>query len=141
MKLPNGYGSVYKLPGNRRKPWAARIVASRSESPDGTSPDGTPRFKYKYLGYYETKEKALIALAQFNAHPYNTDANKVTFGDVFEMWSAEHFPKVSHSNVNGYNAVYNLCAPSVRCGSMTFAKCICKTPLTLAARIIRRSES
>lgn len=106
MKLPNGYGSVYKLPGNRRKPWAVRIVASRSESPDGT-----PHFKYKYLGYYETKEKALIALAQFNAHPYNTDANKVTFGDVFEMWSAEHFPKVSHSNVNGYNAVYNLCAP------------------------------
>ena len=23
MKLPNGFGSVYKLPGKRRKPWAA----------------------------------------------------------------------------------------------------------------------
>ena len=24
MKLPNGYGTVYKLSGNRRKPWIAR---------------------------------------------------------------------------------------------------------------------
>lgn len=26
MKMPNGYGSVYKLSGNRRKPWAARVT-------------------------------------------------------------------------------------------------------------------
>ena len=26
MKLPNGYGTVYKLPGKRRKPWIARIT-------------------------------------------------------------------------------------------------------------------
>lgn len=25
MKLPNGYGSVVKLKGKRRKPWAVRI--------------------------------------------------------------------------------------------------------------------
>lgn len=24
MRLPNGFGSVYKLSGNRRKPWVAR---------------------------------------------------------------------------------------------------------------------
>lgn len=24
MKLPNGYGSITKLPGNRRKPYAVR---------------------------------------------------------------------------------------------------------------------
>ena len=26
MKLPNGYGSVYKLSGKRRNPYAARIT-------------------------------------------------------------------------------------------------------------------
>lgn len=26
MKLPNGYGSVHKLKGKRRKPWRARIT-------------------------------------------------------------------------------------------------------------------
>ena len=28
MKLPNGYGSIYKLPGNRRLPWTIRITLS-----------------------------------------------------------------------------------------------------------------
>lgn len=105
MKLPNGYGSVYKLPGNRRKPWAVRITVSRTEDQDGT------HWKYKYLGYYETQSEALVALAHFNENPYNLNANKITFAEVFEKWSAEHFPKISKSNVHGYNASYKLCKP------------------------------
>lgn len=104
MKKPNNYGSVYKLKGNRRNPWCARITVARSDDPDGT-----PHFKYKYLGYYPTQERAEIALARYNEHPYNTDANKVTFADVFEMWSSQHYPTVSQSNVNGYNAAYACC--------------------------------
>lgn len=34
MKMPNGYGSVVKLSGKRRKPWAVRI-SYMDESPDG----------------------------------------------------------------------------------------------------------
>lgn len=105
MKLPNGYGSVYKLPGNRRKPWAVRITVSRTEDQNGT------HWKYKYLGYYETQSEALVALAHFNENPYDLDANKITFAEVFEKWSAEHFPKISKSNVHGYNASYKLCEP------------------------------
>ena len=54
MKLPNGYGSVYKLKGKRRKPWRARIT-------DGFVYDlveDKQVQKYKTLGYYETKQKA-----------------------------------------------------------------------------------
>lgn len=104
MKLPNGYGSVYKLPGNRRKPWAVRITVSRKEDKDGKI-----HWKYKYLGYYETQSEALVALAHYNENPYDMDANKTTFAEVFEKWSAEHYPKISKSNINGYNASYKLC--------------------------------
>lgn len=104
MKLPNGYGSVYKLPGNRRKPWAVRITVSRKEDKSGAM-----HWKYKYLGYYESQADALVALAHFNENPYDLDANKVTFAEVFEKWSAEHYPKVSQSNVHGYNASFKLC--------------------------------
>lgn len=104
MKLPNGYGSVYKLPGNRRKPWAVRITVSRKDGKDGLT-----HWKYKYLGYYETQAEALTALAYFNENPYDMDANKITFAEVFEKWSAEHYPKVSKSNIQGYNASYLLC--------------------------------
>lgn len=106
MKRPNGKGSVYKLPGNRRKPWAVRITVGKA-----TDPDGTQHYKYEYLGYFETWEQADNALARYREYPYNTKAKKVTFSDVFEMWSAEHYPRASQSNVNGYNAAYKLCEP------------------------------
>lgn len=104
MKLPNGYGSVYRLAGNRRKPWAVRITVSCKEGKDGKT-----HWKYKYLGYYETQSEALVALAHFNEHPYDIDSNKITFGEIFEKWSTEHFPKISKSNIQGYNAAFLLC--------------------------------
>lgn len=104
MKLPNGYGSVYRLSGNRRRPWAVRITVSRKEEKDGVT-----HWKYKYLGYYETQAAALTALAHFNENPYDMDSNKITFAEVFEKWSTEHYPKISKSNINGYNASYKLC--------------------------------
>ena len=70
MKLPNGFGSVYKLPGNRRKPWAVRITISRKEGKDGLT-----HWKYKYLGYYESQAAALTALTHYNENPYDMNAN------------------------------------------------------------------
>lgn len=99
MKLPNGYGSVYKLPGNRRKPWAVRITLSHKDG----------KWKYKYIGYYENQVEALNALAHYNENPYDIDANKITFAEVYEKWSKEHFPKISRSNVQGYSASFKIC--------------------------------
>ncbi len=52
MKLPNGYGSVVKLPGARRKPYAV-VTSYMAELPDGTA-----RRKRKYIGYFENKALA-----------------------------------------------------------------------------------
>lgn len=104
MKLPNGYGSVYKLPGNRRKPWAVRITVSRLEDIDGKM-----KWKYKYLGYYETQADALVALAHYNENPYDIEVNKITFAEVYEKWSKEHYPKIAKGNVGGYSAAYRTC--------------------------------
>ena len=107
MKMPNGYGSVYKLSGNRRKPWAARVT-------DGWVNDTKTKKskqKYKFIGFYETRKEALLALADYNANPYNIDTANITFQEVYERWNAEHFPTVSESNVKGYKAAFLLCAP------------------------------
>lgn len=106
MKLPNGYGSVYKLPGNRRRPWAVRITLSCQKDPEGRY-----HWKYKYLGYYTTQTEALLALAQFNTAPADGpgDLSGLTFSEIFERWSIEHYPKISASNIRGYNASYALC--------------------------------
>lgn len=105
LRLPNGFGNISKLPGNRRKPFRARVCVQCTLNKE------TERIeqKYKNIGYYETYQDALIALTEYHKNPYDIDASKITFKEVFEKWSAEHFPKVSRSNVNGYNASFKLC--------------------------------
>jgi len=44
MRLPNGFGNINKLSGNRRKPYRARLF-------DGYTDEG--KRIYKTLGYYE----------------------------------------------------------------------------------------
>lgn len=105
MKLPNGFGSVYKLSGNRRNPYRA-IVTERWLIDSDT---GKWKQKRKTIGYYESKKDALQALADYNKSPYDVDASKVTFAEVYDRWSDEHFPTVSESNAKGYRAAYLLC--------------------------------
>lgn len=101
MKNPNGYGSVFKLAGNRRKPWCVRVTV-------GWTDEG--RQQYKNIGYYEERSDAMIALAQYNNDPYDLDANKITFAEIYEKWSEEKFPKISNSNIRGYKTSFNKCS-------------------------------
>ena len=100
IKNPNGYGSVYKLSGNRRKPWAVRLTVGRS--PEGKQ-------IYKMLGYYKTRKDANIALADYNHEPYNLDANNITFIELFEKWKAAEYPHFSHDSIKMYNSAIIHC--------------------------------
>lgn len=100
LKLPNGYGSVYKLTGNRRNPWCARKTI-------GWKDNGQP--EYKFIGYYPTRQEALTALSDYNKDPYDLQICNVTFGDLFDRWSEEHYQKISHSGKTAYNAAYRSC--------------------------------
>lgn len=77
MKLPNGYGAVYKLSGNRRKPWAV----SKSLGYD----ENGKRLR-KIIGYAETKEEGLRLLSEYNKNPWDLDKDKMTFSQVYELW-------------------------------------------------------
>lgn len=61
MKLPNSYGSVIKLGGKRRKPYAVRI--SKLVEDD----TGKVRRKYTYLAYFSKPEMAYTYLAEYNS--------------------------------------------------------------------------
>jgi len=97
MRLPSGYGGVVKLSGRRRKPFQVRLTK-------GFDDDG--KQIYMYLGYYATKNEALIALAEFNSSPYDITTEKITFSEVFKKWSNEHFKKVSQSAIENYSNAY-----------------------------------
>lgn len=104
MRNPNGYGGINKLSGNRRRPYRVRVT-------DGWTTDeaGKTRQQYKIIGWYATYEEANKALADYHANPYSLEQN-ITFSEVYEKWSAEKFPTISDSNVNGYKASYGVCS-------------------------------
>lgn len=100
MRLPNGYGSIIKNKGNRRKPYQVRITR-------GWDDDG--KQLYSTLGWFEKREEAIIALSEYNSSPYDIEANKETFTEVFEKWKLEHYPKVSNNAIVNYNLAYKYC--------------------------------
>ncbi|MCM1579380.1 MAG: site-specific integrase, partial [Ruminococcus sp.] len=80
--LPNGYGSISKLSGKRRRPWVVRLTESYSVT------GGDVTLTRKVLGYFETRSKALDTLAEYNKKPYDIDAAGVTFAEIYELWIA-----------------------------------------------------
>ena len=63
------------------------------------------------IGYAATRAEGLQMLAEYNNNPFDLKASKVTFQEVYERWSKEKFPTISHSNVKGYEASYKVCEP------------------------------
>ena len=105
MRLPNGFGNVSKLSGKRRNPWRARkttgwIIDEETQKAKQT---------YVTIGYYSTRQLALQALSEYNTNPYDLDANKITFAEVYDKWAVKKFEEIDFSNVNGYKASYKLC--------------------------------
>lgn len=103
MKLPNGYGTVYKLSGNRRKPWIARTT--KAWSPDGKQ-------IYNIIGYYETRTDALQALAEYNDNPYDLDISRETFSDIYNRWLKDTFnDDTNPSTLKNYTMAYKHAEP------------------------------
>ena len=106
MRLPNGYGGVSKLPGNRRNPWRARVTIGCELLPTGKT-----KQLYKSIGYYPTRKAALEALADYNKNPYDLAQDQLTFKEVYEKWSEEHFEAIVPSAVRTWKSAYRYCEP------------------------------
>lgn len=101
MRLPNGFGNINKLSGNRRKPFRARVF-------EGYTNDG--KKIYKNIGYYEKYNEALTALVDYHRNPLDFQ-DDITFAELFERWSAVKFEKISQSGIHGYKATFKICEP------------------------------
>lgn len=106
MRLPNGYGSVYKLSGRRRKPWAARKTVGWHTDDSA----GTVYPVYYFVGYYATKAEALAALAEFNKDPEYMSRG-LTLGELHDRWSRSHYPRLSKHSIDANEAAWKIAAP------------------------------
>lgn len=109
MRLPNGYGSVIKLGGKRRRPFAVRITAGFVEA--GIK-NGIMQYKqkYNYIGYFEKRKEALELLAAYNTNPYDLKKSTITFSELFLEWKERKFEKISASTIMTYDTVYKKCS-------------------------------
>ena len=105
MRLPNGYGSVVKMSGKRRKPYMVRKTIGWHL--DETK--GRQIQDFQIIGYAETRAEGLRMLAEYNQNPYDVNVAKVTFSEVYERWSKYKYPIISDSNAKGYTASYKVC--------------------------------
>lgn len=100
MKLPNGFGSVVRLSGNRRNPfWVRKTV--------GWNDKGHPI--YETVGYAKTREDGIIMLSDFNNDPWDIDANKLTFKELYEMWVEKKLPKLGDGNQAAMKTAFGHC--------------------------------
>lgn len=89
----NGFGSIVKLSGNRRKPFAVRITTGWKDG----------KQVRKYLGYYKSEAEALIALAEYHKSGIDLDLTKLTLEEVFNRWYERIEDKSSKTVLNSHN--------------------------------------
>ena len=84
MRLPNGFGTIYKLQGHRRRPFVVKKTIEGKQKP---------------LGYFETHDAALTFLLKYNHEPTGLTA---TFADIYEQWKPTKWPAISESSRSAY---------------------------------------
>ena len=101
-RLPNGFGSIKKLSGKRRNPYAVY------EPVQGYDLDGKP-IKRECLGYFPSYRAAYEYLAEHNRNPLHE--SDITFKELYDLFVANKQGTVSDSSMNGYKSSYNRLKP------------------------------
>lgn len=88
-KRANGSGTIYKMPGNRAKPWAVQRNSV-------------------YIGSFKTYAAAQKALERITDVDV-TDKYNLTFSQIYELWKPVHSRTVTKGQMACYEAAYKSC--------------------------------
>lgn len=88
-KRANGSGTIYKMAGNRAKPWAAK----RNNI---------------FLGCFKTYTEAQKVLERTTDADI-TDKYNLTFAQIYELWKPVHAREVTASQMGNYASAYKHC--------------------------------
>lgn len=113
MKLPNGFGSVSKVNRkNLRKKYIARITTSIE-----IDEQGKKKQNKKTIGYFETKEEAINALANYNMNKDDVNIlyKDITFAKLWEEWQESKKVQVlKPDTIRGYEFTYKLITDKIK---------------------------
>lgn len=137
MRNPNGFGSIRKLSGKRKRPYGVYIttgfemaatvpeisflqgiltpdlykqVTAQYEAYREAQPKKARQVQ-KCIGYYETRPDAMIALAEYNKNPFDIDKKNITFAQVYDLLYEKTIKDMKTSTKTGYETAYKKCDP------------------------------
>ena len=97
MRLPNRYGTVYKLSGkNRRRPYVAKAFLHNDDGKSSV---------YYNLGYFSTKQEAIASLVAYHEGRFSFSKN-MTLKTLYNEWSAVHYKTIAASTIRQYEAAW-----------------------------------
>lgn len=100
MRRANRSGSVYKLSGKRRKPWALRVYAGIDEE--------TGKPIRPIYGTYATQREALAAAESLDADNASLDNINITLAEVYKMWLKNYLTlNKSAAAITAHETSYN----------------------------------
>lgn len=105
MRNPNGYGTISKLSGNRRKPYRVRVTTGFEMDADGRT-----RQIQRTIGTYATYQEAVDALSAYNRNPVALDPG-ITFAEVFRQYSERYARYLAANTVSAYNSAFAALQP------------------------------
>lgn len=89
-KRANGSGTIYKMPGNRAKPWAAQRSGV-------------------FIGCFKTYAAAQKALERLTDVDIN-DKYNLTFAQIYDLWRPVHARTVTKGQMDCYASAYKNCS-------------------------------
>lgn len=99
MRKPNGYGSIKRLSGNRRRPFVFVVSDAGRQRP---------------VEYFATQIEAEIFAADYNKLHHNTSLadHRLTFEELYHRWLSRHIADTdpSASAICGYRNAFRHCS-------------------------------
>lgn len=101
MRLPNGFGSITKMKGNRRNPYRVRFTTGYDEFGRQLSLD---------IGYVDSYAKGVALLTEYHKNPFTKEHKNLTLEDVYNAWYLEKIQKIKPKSLISYTSVWNYCS-------------------------------
>lgn len=135
MKNPNGFGTVRKLSGKRKRPFGVYVttgyemaaalpdiiflkdiltdelynqVLEQYKAHEAKLPKKARQVQ-KCIGYYATRSEAMIALAEYNKNPFDIDKKDITFEQVYNLLYEKEFKNMGISTKTVYTNSFKKC--------------------------------
>lgn len=126
LRLPNGYGSVKKMSGKRRRPYAVRKMVGWHVNPE----TGKSVQEQITIGYAATRAEGLQILAEYNNNPFDIKAfasNRKILWSIIQNFVPSDFGMSMFCNKNRKKTPENRSFPGKRITFLSLAELRCAT--------------